>query len=117
MRYFRHSVFIHAVAVFIVLTMHFVAVPSTAQACMDCWPDPPVYYEVLSIRPSNWVTVGNYQPGDWVWIRTMYTGSGIYDTGWYVMEASDPDWWDQPHPCCSNGPWFITEQGGLYLIW
>lgn len=112
MRYFRHSVFIHAVAVFIVLTMHLVAVPSTAQACMDCWP----YYEVMSIRPYNWVSAG-YQSGDWVWIRTVYSSSQVYDTGWYVMDANDPGWWDQPDPCCASGPWFITTEGGLYLIW
>lgn len=114
MRYFRHSVFIHAVAVFVVLTMHFVAVPSTAQACMDCWPS---YYEVLYIKPSNWLTVGQYQPGDWVWIKTVNSGGQLYDTRWYVMYADDPNWFEQPDPCCSNGPWFVTEQGGLYLIW
>lgn len=110
----RRSPLVHALIVMATLLIHVASPAPIARACEDCWP---VYYEVLYNAPSNWVTVGQYQPGDWVWIRSQNVGGYSYYTQWFVMEANDPGWWDQPHPCCNVGPWFITEEGGLYLIW
>lgn len=111
MNYIRRSPFVHALVVFVVLSTLLLA-PTSAQACMDCW----FYYEVLEFRPSNWISAG-YQPGDWVWIRTENINNRLVNTQWYVMEAGDPNWWTQPDPCCSNGPWYVTSDGLLYLIW
>jgi hypothetical protein len=104
----------NAVAVFLILASQLVAVP--AQACIGqpC-EDPPGYYEVLNEKPTNWLD--HYVAGDWVWIKTTNYNNTLVDSKWYVMPDYDPNWFNQPHACCSNGPWYITSEGGLYLIW
>lgn len=114
----RRSQLVHALAVFALVSVSIIAIPSTARAdCPTCWPDPPVYYEQLDHKPANWISIGHYREGDWVWQHSENINGQLTYTKWYVVESDDPGWWNQPDPCCAVGPWFVTAQGGLYLVW
>lgn len=77
-----------------------------ANACEDCWPGP--YYTVMHYKPSNWVTVGGYQPGDAVF-------RGGVSGPWYVVPGAEHNS-QAPFPeCCPDGAYFVTEAGGLFL--
>lgn len=89
----------------------------TARACIDCWP---VYYEPLYAKPSNWVTVGNYDPGagDTVWVNSYIGPNGsIVTNRWYVLPGDAPNPTVQPHACCPVGPYYISGDGGTLLLY
>lgn len=106
-RSIRSSRIAHALTITAVLALHIFMPAPVARACADCWP---VYYEIMTMKPSNWVTVGQYQPGDVVWRKT----TNFVSSRWYVMDAGDPSQLYQPDPCCADGPYFIDNYGGLF---
>lgn len=91
------------------------AVAVVAVACEDCWP---IYDEEMSIKPSNWVTVGQYDPsfGDTVWTRTVVVNQHLYTTRWYVYHGDDAGKYTAPS-CCPVGPHYITGDGNYILLY
>lgn len=107
----RSSSVTHAVAAFLIVAFAVVGIPSSAVACDGCWP---TYYEVMSARPSNWVSVG-YNAYDAVWMKPVIVNQTVYYTKWYVIPGDDPNWHVQPDECCPSGPWYISPSGSLFL--
>lgn len=102
-----------AVAVFLIVTLHVLGIPSSASACMEnCYA---IYNEPLwSLPGSNWIDDNGYESGDIVWIKSTVSGGQVVDIRWYVLHWDHPQPYYQPHECCPNGPWYVSGGGTLF---